>query len=108
MSDTSKVQMNFNAPVQNAAGNVEHDFIVNPPPKTITESAVEIQQLLTHLQQTYPSNLESAIQQEIKHNPTFKARLRNAFKEGGLETLKVLFAPLGIGIEAVRGWVEAE
>jgi len=100
--------MNFNAPTQNVAGSVERDFIVNPPPKPITESAAEIKNLLTHLQQAYPSNLESAIQQEIKRNPTFKARLRNAFKEGGLETLKVLFAPLGIGIEAVRGWVEAE
>lgn len=108
MSDTSKVQMNFSAPVQNAAGNVENDFVVNSQSKPIAESAAEIQELLTYLQRTYPSNLEIAVQQEIKHNPSFRARLRNALKEGGVETLKLLFAPLGIGIEAVRGWIEAE
>jgi hypothetical protein len=109
MSDSSKkVQMNFNAPVTGVAGNVEGDFVVNPNPKSPAEAAAEIQDLLAYLQQTYSTNLETAIQQEIKRSPTFKARLRNAMKEAGLETVKVIFAPLGIGIEAVRGWVEAE
>jgi hypothetical protein len=108
MSDPSKNVQNFYAPVTGVAGNVERDFVVNPTPKSPAEAAVEIQELLAHLQQTYPTNLEVAIQQEIKRNPTFKVRLQNALKEAGLETAKVLFAPLGIGIEAVRGWMEAE
>ncbi len=107
MSNSSKNVQNFYAPVTGVAGNVEN-FVVNPTPKSPAEAAVEIQELLAHLQQTYPTNLEVAIQQEIKRNPTFKVRLRNALKEAGLETAKVLFAPLGIGIEAVRGWMEAE
>ncbi|WP_287525228.1 hypothetical protein [Okeania sp. SIO2C2] len=48
------------------------------------------------------------MQQEIKQNPTFKDRLINAFREGGIEALKVLFGPIGIPIEMVKGWIEAE
>jgi hypothetical protein len=44
----------------------------------------------------------------LKQNPTFRTRLCNALKEGGIEALKVLFAPIGIPIEMVRGWIEAE
>lgn len=75
---------------------------------SLSESAAEIQQLLNQLQQTYPGDIERAVCEEIKRNPTFRDRLRNAFKEGGIESLKQLFAPLNIPIEFVRGWVEAE
>lgn len=84
--------------------------------QTLAEAAVEIQKLLKQLEETYPTATEEEketalaikVQQEIKRNPTFKARLRNALKEGGIEALKVLFAPVGIPIEMVRGWIEAE
>lgn len=76
------------------------------PEQNLPEAAAEIQQLLAQLQQTYPGDIGGAVQQEIKRNPNFRDRLRNAFQEGGLETLKVLFAPLGIPF--VRGWIEAE
>jgi WD40 repeat protein len=76
--------------------------------QNLPEAAAEIQQLLAQLQQTYPGDIENAVREEIKRNPNFRDRLRNAFKEGGLEALKVLFAPLGIPIEFVRGWIEAE
>jgi DNA-binding NarL/FixJ family response regulator len=108
MANDPKVQMNFNAPVSVAAGNVERDLLVNPTPKTPEEAARELQDLLTHLQESNPTDLEAAVEQEIRRNPTFRSRLRNALKEAGLETAKVLFAPLGIGIEAVRGWHDAE
>lgn len=75
---------------------------------SLSETAAEIQQLLNQLQQTYPGDIERAVCEEIKRNPTFRDRLRNAFKEGGIESLKQLFAPLNIPIEFVRGWVEAE
>jgi CheY-like chemotaxis protein len=87
---------------------VEGDLVVNPTPKTIEEAAKEIQDLLRYLQESNPTDIEAAVNQEIIRNPTFKSRLRNALKEAGLETLKVIFAPLGIGIEAVRGWRDAE
>ena len=93
--------------------------INNYPPEqtqTLADAAAEIQQLLQQLEQTYPnatevekrSALVVTLQQEIKQNPTFKARLKNALKESGIEALKVLFAPIGIPIEMVRGWIEAE
>jgi uncharacterized protein YjbI with pentapeptide repeats len=93
--------------------------ITNYPPEqrqNLAEAAAEIQQLLQQLEQTYPnateiekqSALAVTLQQEIKQNPTFRTRLRNALKEGGIEALKVLFAPIGIPIEMVRGWIEAE
>ncbi|NEQ80628.1 MAG: hypothetical protein F6K26_10315 [Moorea sp. SIO2I5] len=84
--------------------------------QNLTDAAAEIQELLQQLEQSYPnatkiekqSALAVTLQQEIKQNPTFKARLRNALQEGGIEALKVLFAPIGIPIEMVRGWIEAE
>ncbi|NEN96392.1 MAG: hypothetical protein F6K50_12870 [Moorea sp. SIO3I7] len=84
--------------------------------QNLADAAAEIQELLQQLEQSYPnateiekqSALAVTLQQAIKQNPTFKARLRNALKEGGLEALKVLFAPIGIPIEMVRGWIEAE
>jgi HEAT repeats len=41
-SDQPKVQMNFNAPVTGAAGNVEGNFIVNAPEQNLAEAAAEI------------------------------------------------------------------
>ncbi|NER31967.1 MAG: hypothetical protein F6J89_31265 [Symploca sp. SIO1C4] len=84
--------------------------------QNLADAAAEIQQLLQQLEQTYPdataiekqSALAVTLQQEIKQNPTLRARLKNALKEGGIEALKVLFAPIGIPIEMVRGWIEAE
>jgi uncharacterized repeat protein (TIGR01451 family) len=106
MSDTPRtvhVKGNY---VETVKGSYnEHRYAQNQSP---AEAAAEIQQLLVQLQQSYPTNLEGAIQQEIKRDPTFRNRLRNALKEGGLETLKVFFAPLGIAIETVRGWINAE
>ncbi|NEO65411.1 MAG: hypothetical protein F6J98_35465 [Moorea sp. SIO4G2] len=84
--------------------------------QNLADAAAEIQELLQQLEQSYPnataiekqSALAVSLQQEIKQNPTFKARLRNALKEGGIEALKVLFAPIGIPIEMVKGWIDAE
>lgn len=83
---------------------------------SLSEAATEIKNLLNQLEETYPNAtaaekqtaLAVTVQQEIKQNPTFRTRLSNAFKEGSIETLKVLFAPVGIPIEMIRGWIEAE
>ncbi|NES71599.1 MAG: pentapeptide repeat-containing protein, partial [Okeania sp. SIO2D1] len=94
-------------------------IINNYPPEqkqNLADAAVEIQQLLQQLEQNYPnateiekqSALAVTLQQEIKQNPTLKARLINALREGGIEALKVLFGPIGIPIEMVKGWIEAE
>lgn len=109
MSENPKVQMNFNAPVSGVAGNVEGDMIVNPNPKTPAEAAQEIQELLQQLQQNNPTATEAElVHQVIQRNPTLKARLLNALKQGGTEALKVFFPFLSIPMETVRGFIEAE
>lgn len=107
-----KVQMNFNAPVTGAAGNVEGDFINNPP-QNLVDAAAEIQQLLNQIAQnpTVPESVVAeAIHREIKENPTLKQRLRSALKAGGIEALKAIFNhPLvSVPIETIKGWIEAE
>ena len=108
--------------INSAAGEVKGDYknlqhIHNQAQnQTLAEAAAEIQKLLKQLDQTYPNATDTerqsafaiTLQQEIKKNPTFRTRLQNALKEGGIEALKVLFAPIGIPIEMVRGWIEAE
>ena len=51
-----------------------------------------------------------AIHDEIKNNPTLKARLQSALKAGGLEALKAIFNhPLfNIPAETIKGFIEAE
>jgi hypothetical protein len=96
-------------------GGIIHNYAPEQK-QNLAKAAAEIQQLLKQLEENYPTATEPekqsvlavAIQQEIKRNPTFKVRLRNALKEGGIEALKVLFAPIGIPIEMVKGWIEAE
>ena len=76
--------------------------------QTPAESAKEIQDLLLQLQQSNPADIEALVEQRVKNDPTLRDRIRNALKEGGLETMKVIFPLTGIAIETVRGWVEAE
>ncbi|WP_293096242.1 hypothetical protein [Moorena sp. SIOASIH] len=97
-------------------GNININNYAPEQRQNLADAAAEIQELLQQLQQIYPkatkiekqSALAVTLQQAIKQNPTFKTRLRNALKEGGIEALKVLFAPIGIPIEMVKGWIEAE
>ena len=122
MSEKPGIQQNFYGNPGSVAGNVEgdqktiqHNYSAEQK-QTLAEAAAEIQKLLQQLEKTNPtatvaekqSALAIEIQQEIKRNPNFKARLRNALKEGGIEALKVLFAPISIPIEMARGWIEAE
>ncbi|NES20762.1 MAG: hypothetical protein F6K41_17975, partial [Symploca sp. SIO3E6] len=101
--------------VERIGGDIYNNY--SPEQKqNLADAAAEIQQLLQQLEQSYPnatqierqSAIAVTLQQEIKQNPTLRARLKNALKEGGIEALKVLFAPIGIPIEMVRGWIEAE
>jgi hypothetical protein len=51
-----------------------------------------------------------AIHDEIKNNPTLKARLQSALKAGGLEALKAIFNHpfFNIPAETIKGFIEAE
>ena len=98
-------------------GNTRQQAIVNnyslEQKQSLAEAAVEIQQLLNQLAQTNSkseSEIVEAVHQEIKRNPTLKARLLGALKAGGLETLKAIFNHPAVSIpaETVKGWLEAE
>ncbi|MGR3279056.1 pentapeptide repeat-containing protein [Acaryochloris marina NIES-2412] len=114
MAENQNVTQNFNAPVGNVAGTNKGDMKAiqhNYPGeirKTPAESAKEIQDLLLQLQQSNPTDIEALVEQRVKSDPTLRDRIRNALKEGGLETMKVILPLTGIAIETVRGWVEAE
>ncbi|NJL40878.1 MAG: DUF4926 domain-containing protein [Leptolyngbyaceae cyanobacterium SM1_4_3] len=59
MSDRPKVQMNFNAPVTGAAGNVEGNFVVNAANSEFAEAIATFQKFLLDLQQKYPTATET-------------------------------------------------
>ena len=118
MADTPK--FNFNAPVGNVADTVQaggkmqaiqHNYAAETK-QNLAEAAKEIQDLLYQLSLTNPSSTDvvAAVHQEIRRNPTLKARLISALKAGGLEALKSIFDhPLfSIPAETVKGWLEAE
>lgn len=81
---------------------VTHNYTYHQK-QNLAEAALEIKQLLDHLSENYQITTESeqnkivdkAIE-EIEHNPTFKNRIINAMKAGGIETLKsAINHPLG-------------
>lgn len=80
-----------------------------PTPQNLAEAAQEIQQLISQLTQTYPTNTEiekqtfvAQVDAEIKKN----SRLRSSLITGGIELIKVLCPPLGIPVEMGKKWLE--
>lgn len=74
----------------------------------LAQAAKDIQALLQQLQQTNPTDIQSAVQAEIRTNANFYERLCFMLQAGAIETLKAIFPPVGIPIEMVRAWVEAQ
>lgn len=132
MSEKPPVQMNFHAPINNSsvAGNVEGDSIGTqhnyPSTPDIAKLATVLEQLLTKIEQDKPTVIDAqpivaeaveshpvlkdkqAVEQVMKTYPPLKVRLQKAVTAAGIETVKILFAPAGIPIEAIRAWNEAE
>lgn len=114
MAEQPKVQQNFHASVYGVAGNVEGDFNNYLPEQkqNLAEAAADIQKILNQLVQTNPTTdvVTEAIHQEIKRNPTLKARLISALEAGVLEGLKTFVNhPLfNIPAETIKGFLEAE
>ncbi|WP_063748493.1 CHAT domain-containing protein [Fischerella sp. PCC 9605] len=84
--------------------------------QNLVEAAKEIEALLQHLQQTYPTTTSAEKMtvvakavDEIEKNPTLKARVIGALKSGGTEALKELVDhPLiNILLASIEGWQEA-
>ncbi|MBD2693140.1 COR domain-containing protein [Anabaena catenula] len=82
--------------------------------QNLAEAAAEIQQLFHQLSKNNQTStneiITNAIHQEIKRNPTLKARLIAALKAGGLEALKAIFnhPVFSIPAETIKGFLEAE
>jgi len=116
MADQPKVQMNFNAPVTSATGNVEGDLNIYAQEQDLAEAAAKIRTLLAQLSQTYDNESDrqvEAVKREADRNGTFRARLLSAAKAGGVEAVKQLLDyvfknPVATVVaESVKAFVEA-
>ncbi|MBU7586901.1 MAG: HEAT repeat domain-containing protein [Nostoc sp. TH1S01] len=130
MSETPKYDFSnatFNNLTGSVTGNIQGDNIgtQNNYPAT-PELATVLEQLLTKIEQDKPTVIDAqpivaevvesypvlkdkqAVEQVMKTYPPLKVRLRKAVTAAGIETVKILFAPAGIPIEAIRAWNEAE
>ncbi len=85
------------------------------PQQTLAEAAAEIQKLLKQLEQTNPANtttqqmvVAAEAIKRIEGDPTWKQRVINAAREGGLAAFeKALDNPVGAFItSAIKGWLE--
>jgi len=116
MADQPKVQMNFNAPVTSATGNVEGDLNIYAQEQDLAEAAAKIRALLAQLSQTYDNESDrqvEAVKREADRNGNFRARLLGAAKAGGVEAVKQLLDyvfknPVATVVaESVKAFVEA-
>ena len=115
MEEKEKSQVNnitVNAPLTGFAVNVEGNQNIN-----ISEAAAEIQQLLEQLTATYPTNTSKEKNivvgeavDKIEANPTLKAKIINALKEGGKETFReAINHPLvNIFLATIEGWQDVD
>jgi hypothetical protein len=76
-------------------------------PQNLAKAATEIQNLLDKLAQEQPLTSQ-IVQQEIQQNCDFKTKLTKSLTAGSIETIKIIFAPLGIPIEMLKAWLEVE
>ncbi|MFM8305800.1 MAG: HEAT repeat domain-containing protein [Microcystis aeruginosa] len=111
MSETSQSNKYNIVQPQNVQIIEQGDGIIHnyATPQNLAEAAQEIQQLISQLTQTYPTNTEvekqtfvAQVDAEIKKN----SRLRSILITGGIELIKILCPPLGIPIEMGKKWLE--
>lgn len=95
-----------NVPIIEQGDGIIHNYAT---PQNLAEAAQEIQQLISQLTQTYPTNTEiekqtfvAQVDAEIQKN----SRLRSILITGGIELIKILCPPLGIPIEMGKKWLE--
>ncbi|MFN6566592.1 NACHT domain-containing protein [Dendronalium sp. ChiSLP03b] len=133
MSETPKNDFTgatFGNIIGSVTGDIHRDNIGNqnnyPSTQDIADLKTVLQQLLKKMEQDKPTVIDAqpivaqaveshpilkdrqVIEQVIKNNPTLKVRLQRAVTAAGIETVKILFAPAGIPIEAIRAWNQPE
>ena len=110
--ERSKINMNFYAPVNAVAGNVEGNQNIYAPEQkqTLAEAAEEIQKLLKQLEQTNPTATEAEKVAYVNDEttPSFKLRVVGALKAGGQTAIdEFLDNPyVAVGKAVVKGWME--
>ena len=115
MSDTPKVQMNFNAPVQGAAGNVEGDMVVNAPQQDLAQAAKDIRDLLQQLDLDYAATTATeqttALAKKVEQQkPEVRDRIVGALEKGGKKALEKLVdhPAAAIAIAVYEGWKDTK
>lgn len=68
---------------------------------TITEAKQIVKTAIEHQPELEDANI---IEAAIENSPTLKQRLKAAGEAAYVETVKILLPPLGVAIEAVKGW----
>ena len=110
VSEKPMGDQHFHGPVGNVAQTnqgkmqaVQHNYA--PEQQNLSEAAKEIQALLKTLSDTYNTNTDAGkekliqeVGEEVKKHPKW----RRALKEGGIELVKVLCAPIGVPLEMAR------
>ena len=97
--------VNITSTVTGPLIGTQHNYAAK---QDLAQAAEEIQSLLQQLEKTHPTDIQSAVQTEISTNPSFYERLCFMLQAGAIESLKALFPPVGIPIEMVKSWVEAQ
>lgn len=111
--------------IENVTGNyIQGNYSANGEPQSLADAAAEIQELLQQLEVTYQSNavhttedstashqrVASEAMKRIESNPSWRQRVINAVKEGGLAAFeKAIDNPAGAFVTgAIKGWEEID
>ncbi|MGD1943464.1 MAG: pentapeptide repeat-containing protein [Leptolyngbyaceae cyanobacterium] len=89
--------------------NIQH--IYAPEQQDLREAAKEIQALLNTLAETYNTTTDAGqekLMQDLGSAVEKHPKWRRALKEGGIELIKVLFAPIGVPLEMARVYLEPD
>ncbi|MGL4499557.1 MAG: vWA domain-containing protein [Planktothrix sp.] len=90
----------------------DYNTFIQLNPDYFQELKNEVKQLLDELnkENAKESQVIEEIRAKIKYDVTFRDRLINAFKAGGIEAIKAIFNHpfINIPIETVKGFIEAE
>ncbi|MBW4659338.1 MAG: leucine-rich repeat domain-containing protein [Drouetiella hepatica Uher 2000/2452] len=108
---------NFANEVKDNARQQANQHIHQAPSHNLAQAAQDIQDLLNHLDQTYDRTtpigqamISAKAIESIEKNPTLKARIINALKEGGTTALEEAIDHPAVKpvIALVKGFIEAE
>ena len=116
LAEKDSINQTFQGPVGNVAGtnqgtmqNIQHNYAAER--QSLSGAAKEIRDLLDTLAEAYNTPtaagqglLMKQFDQEVQKHPKW----RRALKEGGIELIKVLCAPIGVPLEMARVYLEED